>query len=203
MALINCPECGKEVSDKASTCINCGCPINQSGENIVNEPAVTVVESVKQKANKKFFTAMILNACAGGVLSVMGLISMLINSTMTPETVDETSNAPINITLTFESLSEYPSLEEFILDIAQLILVIFAIGFAFSVLAYATKKTPKKIFAIGSIIFSIIGCLFYGAIALSSAYVSNFIICTVLGTLYFISALMTVFGLKESFGKKC
>lgn len=27
MALIKCPECGKEVSDKAQNCINCGCPI--------------------------------------------------------------------------------------------------------------------------------------------------------------------------------
>lgn len=27
MALIKCPECGKEVSDKAQACINCGCPI--------------------------------------------------------------------------------------------------------------------------------------------------------------------------------
>lgn len=40
MALINCPECGKEISDKATTCPNCGCPVakrieeqseNQSG----------------------------------------------------------------------------------------------------------------------------------------------------------------------------
>ena len=29
MALINCPECGKEISDKALTCPNCGIPINQ------------------------------------------------------------------------------------------------------------------------------------------------------------------------------
>ena len=28
MALINCPECGKEVSDKAATCTNCGYVIN-------------------------------------------------------------------------------------------------------------------------------------------------------------------------------
>ena len=27
MALINCPECGKEVSDKAKSCIHCGCPL--------------------------------------------------------------------------------------------------------------------------------------------------------------------------------
>lgn len=28
MALINCTECGKEVSDKAANCPNCGAPIN-------------------------------------------------------------------------------------------------------------------------------------------------------------------------------
>ena len=28
MALINCPECGKEISDKASACPKCGCPID-------------------------------------------------------------------------------------------------------------------------------------------------------------------------------
>lgn len=27
MALIKCPECGKEISDKAASCPNCGCPI--------------------------------------------------------------------------------------------------------------------------------------------------------------------------------
>jgi len=28
MALINCPECKKEISDKAQSCPHCGCPIN-------------------------------------------------------------------------------------------------------------------------------------------------------------------------------
>ena len=28
MALITCPECGKEISDQASACINCGCPMD-------------------------------------------------------------------------------------------------------------------------------------------------------------------------------
>lgn len=30
MALINCPECGKQVSDKANACPNCGYPIAAS-----------------------------------------------------------------------------------------------------------------------------------------------------------------------------
>ena len=29
MALIKCPECGKEISDKASICVNCGYPISE------------------------------------------------------------------------------------------------------------------------------------------------------------------------------
>ena len=31
MALIKCTECGYEVSDKASACPNCGCPIESLG----------------------------------------------------------------------------------------------------------------------------------------------------------------------------
>lgn len=29
MALIRCAECGKEISDKAKTCIHCGCPLEE------------------------------------------------------------------------------------------------------------------------------------------------------------------------------
>lgn len=29
MALIKCPECGKDVSDKAIACPNCGCPLSE------------------------------------------------------------------------------------------------------------------------------------------------------------------------------
>ena len=29
MALIKCPECGREVSDKAAACIHCGFPLGQ------------------------------------------------------------------------------------------------------------------------------------------------------------------------------
>lgn len=36
MALIKCPECGKEVSDKASACINCGYPIQDTNQAVEN-----------------------------------------------------------------------------------------------------------------------------------------------------------------------
>ena len=34
MALIKCPECGREVSDKAGSCPNCGCPIASAPTSI-------------------------------------------------------------------------------------------------------------------------------------------------------------------------
>ena len=39
MALINCPECGKEVSDKAEVCIHCGYPLHdETQSNKEDEP---------------------------------------------------------------------------------------------------------------------------------------------------------------------
>lgn len=33
MSLIECPECGKQISDKAKSCPNCGCPIKEFSES--------------------------------------------------------------------------------------------------------------------------------------------------------------------------
>ena len=37
MALIKCPDCGKEFSDKASACPNCACPVSKEMEKVVRE----------------------------------------------------------------------------------------------------------------------------------------------------------------------
>ena len=34
MALIKCPDCGKNVSSNAKSCLNCGCPIKSGSETI-------------------------------------------------------------------------------------------------------------------------------------------------------------------------
>lgn len=33
MALIQCPECGQKVSEKAEKCIHCGCPLDSAAQN--------------------------------------------------------------------------------------------------------------------------------------------------------------------------
>lgn len=51
MALINCPECGKEISDKAASCPNCGYPIS-STEKIIESQDNTTVSPPTTKSNK-------------------------------------------------------------------------------------------------------------------------------------------------------
>lgn len=65
MALIKCPECGKEVSDKAPACIHCGYPLNnltntqKQEEPVKNEPipkirvtADTVMQAVDRATSQ-------------------------------------------------------------------------------------------------------------------------------------------------------
>lgn len=58
MALVKCPECGKEVSDRAAACIHCGCPIYQvhtaqqyatSKQEVIHEHSLTVGMAQKDK----------------------------------------------------------------------------------------------------------------------------------------------------------
>ena len=57
MALIKCPECGKEVSDRAPACINCGFPLSEikSSTVVSNEPrdCRLVIESIPNGSSKQ------------------------------------------------------------------------------------------------------------------------------------------------------
>ena len=43
MALIKCSECGKEISDKATSCPNCGCPTKFASEKATQKNENTIV----------------------------------------------------------------------------------------------------------------------------------------------------------------
>ncbi|GHT51473.1 hypothetical protein AGMMS49982_09000 [Bacteroidia bacterium] len=51
MALINCPECGKQVSDKARKCPQCGCPIRDTVDDGQVSNATTQIENESPKAS--------------------------------------------------------------------------------------------------------------------------------------------------------
>lgn len=57
MALIKCPECGKEVSDKATACIHCGFPLSAITQNTKQQQkTATIVNQINVKAPMKMFS---------------------------------------------------------------------------------------------------------------------------------------------------
>lgn len=75
MALINCPECGKEVSDMATACPNCGMPINKN--NASNEVQKVEVTNQDYSSGKK--TGLIIV-----VIGVILLIAWVVRGAVTP-----------------------------------------------------------------------------------------------------------------------
>lgn len=80
MALIKCEECGKEVSDKAESCIHCGCPVTK----VVTQegPSCPKCNSLDIVTDTKGFG--LLKAAAGAVVAgPVGLLGGLIGSKKT------------------------------------------------------------------------------------------------------------------------
>ncbi|MBO5628258.1 MAG: zinc ribbon domain-containing protein, partial [Aeriscardovia sp.] len=65
MALIKCKECGHEVSDKASACPNCGCPIQAADNTSVKGMEVKPLY-VKEGNGKKWALLALLFLIIGG-----------------------------------------------------------------------------------------------------------------------------------------
>ena len=70
MSLINCPECKKEISDKAEACPQCGCPIKSDSRKINAQLKTIQLTSKKLKGNILFasilFWIHVLVICAPG-----------------------------------------------------------------------------------------------------------------------------------------
>lgn len=84
MALIKCRECGKEISDKAGTCPNCGCPINEKEDT----SSVNKTQTTNKKVNKKIITLI-------GVVVLATLISFIIYNVLVvqPKKVEVQNNS--------------------------------------------------------------------------------------------------------------
>ena len=83
MAMIICKECGKEVSDKANNCPNCGCPINLY--NLYAQPQEThqfVDEKPKKKKNSALSTwsaILALFGCTTLIAVILAIIDLCKN----------------------------------------------------------------------------------------------------------------------------
>lgn len=81
MALIKCPECGKEISDKASACIHCGFPLalleKKIKTNDVTQSKTTFVDKLryehsedKLKSDLNQHTTNFINEISQGILEL-------------------------------------------------------------------------------------------------------------------------------------
>lgn len=75
MALIKCPECGKEISDKSKSCIHCGYPLNDAH---ISKP--------------KQYCIVLLSFDKGKKLSMYAVLHR-IDASMTPKDVDRVYDA--------------------------------------------------------------------------------------------------------------
>ena len=101
MALIKCVECGREISDKASSCPNCGAPV-AAQNGVVDETK----ESKYAPKTKKPLNKAVLITSIGWilVLACLILVILIVHKTPAPVTlidepvtlIDEIENLPAN-----------------------------------------------------------------------------------------------------------
>ena len=73
MALIKCPECGKEVSNRASACIHCGCPLDE--QPVASTPKKDIIPSQKEYSEVKFPSINLVQDVTGlGLAEAMAFV---------------------------------------------------------------------------------------------------------------------------------
>jgi uncharacterized membrane protein YvbJ len=98
MALVSCPECNRKVSDRATACPQCGCPISQTSMQVGTEKPIELTAKRFKLISLFSVLAVIFGlllvvlstatttsergvpiAMVGSFLFIFGLISFIIN----------------------------------------------------------------------------------------------------------------------------
>lgn len=70
MALIKCPECGKEISDKAGKCPNCGFPL----DNVYNKADQPMPSTINNNVPLSKTKILIISAIVILIIASIGVI---------------------------------------------------------------------------------------------------------------------------------
>lgn len=95
MALFNCPECGKEISDKAGVCPRCGCPMVKGNVSTEATNSTKIIEQHNTKPIKK--NKKLSFIIVGGMIMVV-LIAIIIFSLAGKENGKEQTGGIIGTT---------------------------------------------------------------------------------------------------------
>lgn len=105
MALIKCKECGQEVSSKASSCPNCGCPIekgricNECGQSVSSTDKVcpNCGNPLNTKGRKMIFVYGLISCVVISIVSFWGYTVVSNSSNLGNYTAEDSCNADNNI----------------------------------------------------------------------------------------------------------
>lgn len=84
MALINCTECGREVSDKATSCPHCGCPVSivsvpvTPSKPVNSKPMEQVNNQIQQNNTKKKDSVLSIIAAAFALFTITCFVGLII-----------------------------------------------------------------------------------------------------------------------------
>lgn len=73
MALIRCPECGKEISDKAPACIHCGYPLSLLNNEKAKSTTVEKQSNTEVKSDQKEYSFKIINCNGNNAKMIIAL----------------------------------------------------------------------------------------------------------------------------------
>lgn len=109
MALIKCPECGEQISEKATTCIHCGYPLQgNSVKPTVPEKYKVILVSTGIKVKSIKEVSELTNKSPSEALSLVNSMPCIIKENLEFDEAKDIQNsfASFNATVKIESMNE-------------------------------------------------------------------------------------------------
>ena len=98
MAMIQCRECGKKISDAAVACPECGCPVqNQTDGTTASTPSAAVAADDTLKKNKRKQLLSIIGTVIALAVAIGTPLLNRCNKTLREEMIRENKNAAIQV----------------------------------------------------------------------------------------------------------
>lgn len=87
MALINCPECSREISDKSTNCIHCGYPLKSTNLCYINGKPYDL-SFIFENENKYISIRTFMDITDFGLTKSMEIVDSIIENNKIPEAIN-------------------------------------------------------------------------------------------------------------------
>lgn len=179
MALIRCKECGKEISDNAVSCPNCGCVLKYTESK-------KIVIKKSNISRSGTMMCIIGSALFLGFVIILVLASILPDTTKTKEYTNE-EGITINVTVGEEVETNTQILSIYLISIGVISIIIIVLG-----VLYLKHKISEKHITLYGISMLILSILLGAMLILTSNCCFQFIFIS--SIICFIGSVMIIVG---------